>query len=108
MPVAPGTEWDHFLSAYEPALLMSSVEFQSSQNPPVPLEPSKPFDINLAPRVKALPPYLFARINALLYQKRKAGDDVIDLGMGNPSDPPQELVIEQLAKAARDPNNHGY
>ena len=60
------------------------------------------------PRVKALPPYLFARINALLHQKRKSGDDVIDLGMGNPSDPPQELVIEQLAKAARDPNNHGY
>src|SRR5205085_9225858 len=38
----------------------------------------------------------------------RAGGDVIDLGMGNPSDPPQEMVIEKLAEAARDPNNHGY
>ncbi len=55
-----------------------------------------------------LPPYLFGRINAMLYQKRRAGDDVIDLGMGNPSEPPTELVIEKLVEAARDPRNHGY
>jgi alanine-synthesizing transaminase len=58
--------------------------------------------------VKRLPPYMFGRINNLLYNKRRAGDDVIDLGMGNPSDPPQELVIDKLAEAARDPRNHGY
>ncbi len=46
-----------------------------------------PFHIELADRVKRLPPYLFARINAVKYQKRRNGDDVIDLGMGNPSDP---------------------
>lgn len=68
----------------------------------------KPFRVQLADRVLKLPPYLFARINTLLYQKRRAGNDVIDLGMGNPSDPPQEAVIEKLAEAARDPNNHGY
>ena len=62
----------------------------------------------LAERMSRLPPYLFGRINALLYKKRRAGDDVIDLGMGNPSDPPQELVIEKLVEAARDPRNHGY
>ncbi len=67
-----------------------------------------PFKIEVAERVKRLPPYLFARINALKYQKRRAGDDVIDLGMGNPSDPPEDLVIEKLAEAARDPRNHGY
>ena len=55
-----------------------------------------------------LPPYLFGRINALFYKKRRAGDDVIDLGMGNPTDPPQDLVIEKLVEAARDPTNHGY
>ena len=33
---------------------------------------------------------------------------MIDLGMGNPSDPPEEFVIEKLAEAARDPDNHGY
>ena len=55
-----------------------------------------------------LPPYLIDKINAILYQKRRAGDDMIDLGMGNPSEPPQELVIEKLVEAARDPRNHGY
>ena len=55
-----------------------------------------------------MPPYLFAQINRLMYEKRRAGGDVIDLGMGNPSDAPQEKVIEKLAEAARDPKNHGY
>jgi alanine-synthesizing transaminase len=67
-----------------------------------------PFKVQVAERVTRLPPYLFGRINALLYNKRRAGDDVIDLGMGNPSDPPEEFVIEKLAEAARDPRNHGY
>ena len=67
-----------------------------------------PFRIEIAERVKRLPPYLFARINAIKYEKRRAGEDVIDLGMGNPSDPPEDLVIEKLAEAARDPRNHGY
>src|SRR5690606_11703244 len=70
--------------------------------------PTEPFSIRLADRVHRLPPYLLGRINALLYRKRRAGDDVIDLGMGNPSDPPQEIVIEKLIEAARDPHNHGY
>jgi alanine-synthesizing transaminase len=71
-------------------------------------ESEEPFRIELAPRVHRLPPYLFGRINALMYEKRRAGADVIDLGMGNPSDPPEALVIEKLAEAARDPRNHGY
>ena len=68
----------------------------------------QPFRIEVSDRVKRLPPYLFARINALKFQKRRSGADVIDLGMGNPSDPPADLVIEKLAEAARDPRNHGY
>jgi alanine-synthesizing transaminase len=67
-----------------------------------------PFRIEVADRVRRLPPYLFAEINRLMYQKRRAGDDVIDLGMGNPTGPPQDLVIDKLAEAARDPKNHGY
>jgi alanine-synthesizing transaminase len=70
--------------------------------------PTAPFKIQVAERVTRLPPYLFGRINALLYNKRRAGDDVIDLGMGNPSDPPEDFVIDKLAEAARDPRNHGY
>ncbi len=73
-----------------------------------PEETDERFQIQLASRVLRLPPYLFGRINAMLYEKRRAGNDVIDLGMGNPSDPPEQVVIDKLAEAARDPNNHGY
>ena len=77
-----------------------------SEHEPIPQD--QPFTIEVAERVRRLPPYLFAEINKLMYEKRRAGADVIDLGMGNPSDPPQDLVIEKLAEAARDPKNHGY
>jgi alanine-synthesizing transaminase len=79
---------------------------QSSSDQPA--NHDRAFSITVSDRVKRLPPYLFAQINKLKYQKRRAGDDVIDLGMGNPSDPPQDLVVEKLAEAARDPKNHGY
>ncbi len=72
------------------------------------LDPNQRFSIPVAERLRRLPPYLFAEINKLRKQKRRAGEDVIDLGMGNPSDPPQSVVIEKLAEAARDPRNHGY
>ena len=73
-----------------------------------PMSQGRAFSIEVSERVRRLPPYLFAQLNRLKYEKRRAGDDVIDLGMGNPSDPPQDLVIEKLAEAARDPKNHGY
>ena len=66
------------------------------------------FKVDTAQRVKRLPPYMFGRINNLLYQKRRAGEDVIDMGMGNPSDPPQQLVVDKLAEAAANPRVHGY
>ncbi|MGQ9503818.1 MAG: aminotransferase class I/II-fold pyridoxal phosphate-dependent enzyme [Thermogutta sp.] len=78
------------------------------RGPIEPTETGQGFRIPVADRVNRLPPYLFARINRLLYQKRRSGADVIDLGMGNPSDPPEDIVIEKLAAAARDPDNHGY
>ncbi len=63
-----------------------------------PRDDVRPFKIEVADRVKRLPPYLFARINAKKYQMRRDGLDVIDLGMGNPSDPPEDLVIDKLTK----------
>ena len=66
------------------------------------------YTIPVASRIRTLPPYLFARLNRLKYAKRHAGEDVIDLGMGSPSDSPQPCVIEKLVEAARDPGNHGY
>jgi alanine-synthesizing transaminase len=76
--------------------------------PSEPINRERPFSIQVADRVKRLPPYLFAQINRLMYEKRRAGNDVIDLGMGNPSDPAEPLVVDKLAEAARDPKNHGY
>src|SRR5208283_4684637 len=67
-----------------------------------------PFQINVADRVKRLPPYLFGKINDLKYRKRRAGIDIIDLGMGNPSDVPDPQVIDKLCEAARDERNHRY
>lgn len=68
----------------------------------------QPFRVEYASRVHRLPPYLFGRINNTLYQKRRAGNDVIDLGMGNPSDPPERIIMEKLCEAAYDERNHGY
>lgn len=61
-----------------------------------------------AERVKRLPPYLFGRLNALRHSKRQQGVDIIDLGMGNPTDPTPPLIVEKLTEAARDPRNHRY
>lgn len=69
---------------------------------------NKPFEIRTAERIKTLPPYLFGRINKMKYEKRKAGIDIIDLGMGNPTDPTPEPIVQKLAEAARDPKNHRY
>ena len=64
--------------------------------------------IEPAQRITRLPPYLFGRLNALKLAKRQAGADIIDLGMGNPSDPVPQIVIDKLCEAARDPRNQHY
>ena len=64
--------------------------------------------IEPAQRIKRLPPYLFGRLNALKHSKRQAGVDIIDLGMGNPSDPTPQIVIDKLSEAAQDRRNQRY
>ncbi len=64
--------------------------------------------IEPAQRIKRLPPYLFGRLNALKLAKRRAGVDIIDLGMGNPSDPTPQVVIDKLCEASKDPRNQRY
>ena len=71
-------------------------------------DPIEPEAIEVAPRVRGLPPYLFGKINELKSRKRRDGIDVIDLGMGNPTDPPESWVIDKLCEAARDVRNHRY
>lgn len=59
-------------------------------------------------RIKRLPPYVIAEVNAMRAAARQAGRDIIDLGMGNPDLPPPEHVIEKLCEVARKPDAHGY
>ncbi|MDA8156439.1 MAG: aminotransferase class I/II-fold pyridoxal phosphate-dependent enzyme [Actinomycetota bacterium] len=59
-------------------------------------------------RIKRLPPYVFAIVNALKMEARKNGEDIIDLGMGNPDMASPDHVINKLCEAARNPKNHGY
>ncbi|MBI5343513.1 MAG: aminotransferase class I/II-fold pyridoxal phosphate-dependent enzyme [Deltaproteobacteria bacterium] len=60
------------------------------------------------PRIKRLPPYVFAVVTELKSKMRKAGEDVIDLGMGNPDLPTPKHIVDKLIEAARNPRNHRY
>ncbi|SDH24065.1 LL-diaminopimelate aminotransferase [Roseospirillum parvum] len=59
-------------------------------------------------RIKRLPPYVFAEVNAMKAKARAAGEDIIDLGMGNPDQPPPPHIIAKLAEAAANPKAHRY
>jgi alanine-synthesizing transaminase len=59
-------------------------------------------------RMKRLPPYVIAEVNAMRAQARGGGEDIIDLGMGNPDLPPPAHVIDKLVEVARKPDAHGY
>jgi len=59
-------------------------------------------------RIKRLPPYVIAEVNAMRAAARSGGEDIIDLGMGNPDLPPPDHVIEKLVEVTRKPTAHGY
>jgi alanine-synthesizing transaminase len=59
-------------------------------------------------RIKRLPPYVFAEVNALKARARAAGRDVIDLGMGNPDGATPEHIVKKLVDAVQNPRSHGY
>ena len=59
-------------------------------------------------RITGLPPYVFTIIDELKVQARRGGEDVIDLGFGNPDIPSPDVAVEKLAEAARNPRNHRY
>jgi len=61
-----------------------------------------------ADRLSLIPPYLFMTLRNKINDARKRGVDVISLAIGDPVDPTPEVVVEALAKAARDPENHRY
>jgi alanine-synthesizing transaminase len=60
------------------------------------------------PRMHRLPPYVFAVVNDLKMQMRRQGEDIIDLGMGNPDIGTPQHIVDKLVEAAQKPVNHRY
>ena len=59
-------------------------------------------------RIKRLPPYVFAEVNAMKARARAAGEDIIDFGMGNPDFPTPPHIVEKLVETTRNPRTHRY
>ena len=59
-------------------------------------------------RISRLPPYGLGVVRDLLIEARKRGEDIIDLGMGNPDIPTPKYIVSKLVEAARNPRNHRY
>ena len=59
-------------------------------------------------RLDRLPPYVFATVNALKMEERRSGNDIIDLGMGNPDLGTPQHIVDKMVEAAQKPHNHRY
>jgi len=64
--------------------------------------------VDVAERIRNLPPYLFAEIEKKIEKAKAEGKDIIDLGIGDPDLPTPSVVVERLCKEARQPENHRY
>ena len=59
-------------------------------------------------RIRRLPPYVFAEVNAAKAHARARGADIIDLGMGNPDSPTPPHIVAKLVETVADPRSHRY
>jgi len=59
-------------------------------------------------RIKRLPPYIFSIVDELKIEARRRGEDIIDLGMGNPDIPTPKPIVDKLIEAVMNPRNHRY
>ena len=59
-------------------------------------------------RIKRLPPYVFAIVNALKAEARARGEDIIDFGMGNPDQPTPQHIVDKLVEVAQRRDTHRY
>ncbi len=64
--------------------------------------------MNKFARLDRLPPYVFATVNQIKMQSRREGQDIIDLGMGNPDMGTPDHIVDKMVEAARKPHNHRY
>lgn len=59
-------------------------------------------------RIKRLPPYVFAEVNRMKAEARARGEDIIDLGMGNPDLPTPQHIVDKLVETVQNPRTHRY
>lgn len=59
-------------------------------------------------RMGRLPPYVFATVNKIKMDARHRGEDIVDLGMGNPDIPTPGHIVEKLVEASEKGQNHRY
>ncbi len=59
-------------------------------------------------RIRRLPPYVFAEVNAMKARSRAAGEDIIDFGMGNPDSATPQHIIDKLCETVKNPKTHRY
>jgi alanine-synthesizing transaminase len=59
-------------------------------------------------RMTRLPPYIFGIVNTLKMEARRRGEDIIDLGMGNPDLPTPKHIVNKMVEAVKNPRNHRY
>src|SRR4030042_785924 len=59
-------------------------------------------------RMMRLPPYIFGIVNQLKMEARRRGEDIIDLGMGNPDLPTPRHIVNKMVEAVKNPRNHRY
>ena len=65
-------------------------------------------NVDFAERLKSLPPYLFAEIERITQEKKRAGVDIVNLSVGDPDLPPPPFILDALREEAADPRNHNY
>ena len=59
-------------------------------------------------RIDRLPPYVFTTVNKIKMDARHAGEDIVDLGMGNPDLATPQHIVDKLIEAVQKPHNHRY
>ncbi|MBI5044053.1 MAG: aminotransferase class I/II-fold pyridoxal phosphate-dependent enzyme, partial [Nitrospirae bacterium] len=59
-------------------------------------------------RIKRLPPYVFSIVTNMKIEARQRGEDIIDLGMGNPDMPTPKHIVDKMIEATKNPRNHHY
>jgi alanine-synthesizing transaminase len=60
------------------------------------------------PRIERLPPYVFATVDEWKMDARRKGEDIIDLGMGNPDLPTPKHIVDKMVDAVQRGKNHRY